>query len=60
VLRAGYADLIAFGQLFLANPDLAERFKRGAPLNTPNPDTYYGGGAEGSIDYPALDAAQPA
>jgi N-ethylmaleimide reductase len=60
VLRAGYADLIAFGQLFLANPDLVERFRRGAPLNTPNPDTYYGGGAEGYIDYPALDAAQQA
>jgi len=60
VLRAGYADLIAFGQLFLANPDLAERFRRGAPLNTPNPDTYYGGGAEGYIDYPTLDqASQP-
>jgi N-ethylmaleimide reductase len=56
-LREGYADLVAFGQLFLANPDLVERFRRGASLNTPNPQTYYGGGAEGYIDYPTLDAA---
>ena len=47
VLKAGLADLVAFGQLFLANPDLPERFKRGAPLNTPNPATFYGGDAEG-------------
>ncbi len=54
VLQAGLADLVAFGQLFLANPDLVERFKRRAPLNTPNPKTFYGGGAEGYIDYPLL------
>ena len=57
VLKAGLADLVAFGQLYLANPDLAERFRQGGPLNTPNPDTFYGGGAEGYIDYPALKAA---
>lgn len=57
VLQAGLADLVAFGQLFLANPDLPERFRRGAPLNKPNPQTYYGGGAEGYIDYPALETA---
>ena len=55
VLKAGLADLVAFGQLFLANPDLPERFKRSAPLNTPNPATFYGGGAEGYIDYPTLE-----
>ena len=60
VLQAGQADLVAFGQLFLANPDLVERFKRKAALNTPNPQTFYGGGAEGYIDYPALDAPLPA
>lgn len=43
-----------FGQPFLANPDLVERLRRGAALNKPNPATYYGGGAEGYIDYPAL------
>lgn len=58
VLQAGQADLVAFGQLFLANPDLVERFRRGAPLNKPNPRTFYGGGAEGYIDYPAMDAGQ--
>lgn len=60
VLQAGLADLVAFEQLFLANPDLVERFKRRAPLNNPDPKTYYGDGAEGYIDYPMLDAAQPA
>jgi N-ethylmaleimide reductase len=56
-LQAGLADLVAFGQLFLANPDLVEPFKRGAPLNAPDPQTYYGGGAQGYIDYPTLEAA---
>lgn len=54
VLREGLADLVAFGQLFLANPDLPERFRRDAPLNKPDPETFYGGGAKGYTDYPAL------
>jgi len=54
VLNEGLADMVAFGQPFLANPDLVERFRRGNPLNKPNPATYYGGGAEGYTDYPAL------
>jgi N-ethylmaleimide reductase len=62
VLAANAADLIAFGKPFLANPDLVERLKRGAPLNVPDKATFYGGGAEGYTDYPALgealDAAQ--
>ena len=59
-LAANEADLIAFGKLFLANPDLVERLKRGAPLNTPDKATFYGGDAKGYTDYPtlALDAAQ--
>jgi N-ethylmaleimide reductase len=57
ILRAGVADLVSFGRLFLANPDLVERFKEGAPLNEPDPDTFYGGGAEGYIDYPTLEEA---
>lgn len=55
VLAQGQADLIAFGRPFIANPDLVERLKLGAPLNVMNPKTLYGGGAEGYIDYPALD-----
>lgn len=55
VLREGAADLVAFGQLFIANPDLPERFRRQAPLNTPDKQTFYGGGAQGYIDYPGLD-----
>jgi N-ethylmaleimide reductase len=54
VLQAGLADLVAFGQLFLANPDLVDRFKSSGPLNKPDPSTFYGGGAEGYIDYPTL------
>jgi N-ethylmaleimide reductase len=57
VLAAGEADLIAFGKLFIANPDLVERFKRGAPLNAPDKATFYGGGARGYTDYPALSEA---
>ena len=55
-LRDGRADLVAFGQLFLANPDLPQRFQRGAPLNTPDPQTYYGGDEKGYVDYPSLEA----
>ena len=62
MLAADAADLIAFGKPFLANPDLVERLKRGAPLNVPDKATFYGGGAKGYTDYPtlgeALDAAQ--
>jgi N-ethylmaleimide reductase len=53
-LTAGEADLVSFGRLFLANPDLPRRLALGAPLNTPDRDTFYGGGAKGYIDYPAL------
>ncbi len=55
VLAAGDADLVAFGRLFIANPDLPERFRTGAPLNPPDPASFYGGDARGYIDYPALD-----
>jgi N-ethylmaleimide reductase len=62
VLAANEADLIAFGKPFIANPDLVERLKRGAPLNAPDKATFYGGGAKGYTDYPVLnekmDAAQ--
>jgi len=53
-LREGAADLIAFGALYLANPDLPERFRRGGPFNTPDRATFYGGSTKGYTDYPAL------
>ena len=51
------ADLVAFGKPFIANPDLTRRLRENAPLNEGNRATYYGGGAEGYIDYPFLKAA---
>jgi 2,4-dienoyl-CoA reductase-like NADH-dependent reductase (Old Yellow Enzyme family) len=54
VLKAGEADAVVFGKLFLANPDLPERFGLNAPLNQPNPDTFYAQGPEGYTDYPYL------
>ena len=56
-IAEGRADLVAFGKLFIANPDLVERFRLGAPLNAPDQATFYGGGAEGYTDYPSLDRA---
>jgi N-ethylmaleimide reductase len=53
-LREGLADLIAFGRKFIANPDLSERLRIGAPLNKDDPTTYYGGGEKGYTDYPSL------
>jgi N-ethylmaleimide reductase len=53
-IRTGHADAIAFGRLFLANPDLPARLQRGAALNEPDPTTFYGGGATGYTSYPAL------
>jgi N-ethylmaleimide reductase len=53
-LREGLADLIAFGRKFIANPDLPERLREGAPLNVDDPTTYYGGGEKGYTDYPSL------
>jgi N-ethylmaleimide reductase len=55
-LAAGEADLIAFGQAFIANPDLVERLKRDAPLSPIDRDRLYGGGAKGYSDYPTLEA----
>lgn len=55
-LKDGVADAVAFGKLIIANPDLAERFRTGAPLNEWNAATFYAPGAEGYTDYPALEA----
>jgi N-ethylmaleimide reductase len=53
-LSAGTADAVAFGKLFLANPDLPERLRSNAPLNAPDQSTFYGGDEKGYTDYPAL------
>lgn len=56
-IDSGVADAISFGRTFLANPDLPERLRTGAPLNADNPLTWYSQGPEGYIDYPALETA---
>ena len=56
-LADGDADLVSFGKLFLANPDLPKRFRLNAPLNEPEPKTFYGSGEKGYTDYPFLKAA---
>lgn len=54
VIEKGEADAVAFGQLFIANPDLPERFRARAPLNVPLPDLFYAKGPDGYTDYPTL------
>jgi N-ethylmaleimide reductase len=56
VLQLGDADLVSFGKLYLANPDLAERFMKNAPLNQPDPASFYGGDETGYTDYPFLES----
>jgi 2,4-dienoyl-CoA reductase-like NADH-dependent reductase (Old Yellow Enzyme family) len=53
-LSSGNADAVAFGIPAIANPDLVERFRTNAPLNTPDPSTFYGSGPIGYTDYPSL------
>ena len=54
LIKAGLADSVAFGRLFIANPDLPERFLTGAPLNEVNWSTVYATGPTGYTDYPAM------
>ncbi|TSA57838.1 MAG: alkene reductase [Methylophilaceae bacterium] len=56
VIASGHADAIAFGVPFIANPDLVERFRIDAPLNTPDSKSFYGGNEKGYTDYPFLGA----
>ncbi len=56
-LARGEADLVSFGSLFLANPDLVERFRAGLPLNAPDRSTFYGGDERGYTDYRTFDLA---
>ena len=53
-IASGAADLISFGTPYIANPDLVERYRTDAALNTPDPATIYGGDAGGYTDYPVL------
>jgi len=54
-IDSGVADAVAFGRTFLANPDLPERLRTGAPLNPSDPATWYSQGEKGYTDYPALE-----
>jgi len=54
-IEDGLCDAVACGRLYISNPDLVERFRRGAPLNEPDLATFYGGGEEGYTDYPSLE-----
>jgi len=54
IIQKGDADLVAFGKLYISNPDLVERFFRNAPLADWDEDTFYYGGEKGYIDYPAI------
>ena len=56
-LEDGSADAIAWGKLFIANPDLPRRLELGAPLSKPVPETFYAEGETGYTDYPALSDA---
>lgn len=55
-ISSGHADLVSFGTLFLANPDLVARFRTNAELNTPDPETFYGGDERGYTDYPFMNS----
>lgn len=54
ILASGDADLVSFGKLFIANPDLPERFTKNAPLNEPDVSTFYASGEHGYTNYPSL------
>ncbi len=56
VLGKGYADLVAFGRPFIANPDLPRCLAENLPLAKPEGDTLFGGGEQGYTDYPAWTA----
>ena len=56
--RRNLADIISFGRLYIANPDLVERLRIGARLNVPDRATFFGGGAAGYTDYPVLTPAE--
>jgi N-ethylmaleimide reductase len=58
-IEAGHADAIAFGRIFISNPDLPRRLRQGFPLTPYNRATFYGGEAEGYVDYPVYGELEP-
>ncbi len=54
LIEKGFIDAVAFGRSYISNPDLVERLQLNAPLNEPDGETFYGGGAKGYTDYPKL------
>jgi N-ethylmaleimide reductase len=58
IVKKGLADAVAFGKPFIANPDLVERLRAGAPLNEPDPETFYTSDAKGYTDYPVMPASK--
>jgi N-ethylmaleimide reductase len=60
LLHRGDADAVAFGRLFIANPDLPRRIELGAALNPHDRSTFYTRGAEGYLDYPTLEQIEAA
>ena len=59
-IAAGHADAIAFGRIFISNPDLPHRLRHGYPLTPYNRATFYGGEEKGYTDYPVYDEMAPA
>jgi 2,4-dienoyl-CoA reductase-like NADH-dependent reductase (Old Yellow Enzyme family) len=55
LVQSGEADAVSWGQLFIANPDLPKRYARGAELNEPVQETFYGEGPQGYTDYPLME-----
>ncbi|WP_199442986.1 hypothetical protein [Umezawaea beigongshangensis] len=57
LIHSGLIDLAAFGRPYISNPDLVARFRRGVPLTTSDPETFFGGGAVGYVDHPTAAEA---
>ena len=55
IIKDGHADIVAFGKLFISNPDLVDRFAKGTALNPWDESNFYYGGEKGYVDYPFLD-----
>ena len=56
-IESGLADLESYGQMILANPDFVSRLQQNLPMNEADNTTYYGGDAQGYVDYPTLNTS---